>query len=117
MTKKETQNILSYVQYKDWDILLREDGDRLYLQCQFKAPCSVTGAIKTQHCRKWMLSPHMTRTEVVTTAWKAVIAAEEHEAREHFKYKGQPIFNRHIDVEYLTTLCFHEKYDSRMEKS
>jgi hypothetical protein len=54
--------------------------------------------------RKWFLSNHMTRSEVVQTAFKAVLTAEEHEAREHFKYRGQSIFDPHYDVDKLVEL-------------
>jgi hypothetical protein len=42
-----------------------------------------------QKSRKWLLSAHMTKTEIVNTAWFAVKTAIEHEAREEFFYQGQ----------------------------
>lgn len=44
---------------------------------------------------------HNTKTEIVMTALKAVLAAEEHEARERFKYRGEAIFSPHVDVDDL----------------
>lgn len=52
-----------------------------------------------------MLSPNMTKSELVQTAMKAVLAAEEHEAREHFRYRGKCIFGPHIDVDGLLAVC------------
>lgn len=43
----------------------------------------------------------MTRSEVVQTALKAVLAAVEHEAREFFTYNGRAIFGPHYDVDAL----------------
>lgn len=53
----------------------------------------------------------MVKSEVVATAMKAVLAAEEHEARELFKYRGKAIFNPHIDVDALAGVC--EKVETR----
>ena len=55
--------------------------------------------------RKWRLSPHMTDSEIVGTALKAVLTAEEHEARENFLYRGRPIFGPHLDVDQLWELA------------
>jgi hypothetical protein len=81
------------VKYRDWDFYV--SPDRSYLQVRFVADG------EAQHGRKWKLSPHMTRSEVVQTALAAVLAAEEHEARERFTYRGEPIFGPHFDVDAL----------------
>jgi len=51
--------------------------------------------------RKWLLSQHMTDSEIVQTALLAVLVCEEHEARERFRYRGAAIFGPHQDVEDL----------------
>ena len=51
--------------------------------------------------RKWRISAFMTTSEVVQTAFAALMAWWEHEAREAFTYKGQAIFGPHLDVEAL----------------
>jgi len=100
-TEQRLSAILSRVHYRDWHIALRLDGERFYLQVQFESPCIVNGAPMRQHGRKWMLSPHMSTSEVVATAFKACLAAEEHECREAFRYRGQPVFGPHVDVEWM----------------
>lgn len=65
--------------------------------------------------RKWRLSLHMTRSEIVQTALKAVLTAVEHEARERFLYKGQPIFGPHHDVDALVELCETSSSDVRVD--
>lgn len=95
---------LSQVHYKDWEFLFVITGDFGYLQIQFNAPDNdafIKGTIKRYHSRKWLLSQHMTKSELVTTALKAVLTAEEHEAREQFSYKNIRIFDPHVDVEAL----------------
>lgn len=51
--------------------------------------------------RRWPLSPHMTETEVVNTPLKAVLAAEEHETREQFRYAGVDLYSPHHSVQDL----------------
>lgn len=69
--------------------------------------CNVTGASMPWWGRKWRLSIHMTNGEVVQTAFKALMTALEHEAREQFTYKGQMVMGPHLDIDawaaYLKT--------------
>lgn len=102
------RRVLAAVKYKDWRIHIGVDGDRLYMQWKFQAQCSKTGEVCGQLSRKWYLSKHMTRSELVGTAFKAALTAEEHECREHFTYIGKRIFNPHIDVIELATICDQE---------
>lgn len=111
MTLDEMSEVLDRIEFRDWDITLTQsvpwrasEPGSTYLQVQFEAPCNVTGESQHQHGRKWLLSPHMTRSELVTPALKAVLTAVEHEAREEFLYRGEMIFAPHFDVEDLVTL-------------
>lgn len=105
MTTKEflcwAQKILDEVVFSDWTFHLGLDGDRPWLQVRFNSVDSVTGEPERQHGRKWMLSAFMTKSELVQTAFKAVITATEHEVRETFMYKGRRIFGPHFDVDAL----------------
>lgn len=103
MSPQQMQGVLDLIQFRDWELVVGGNL-RPYLQVQFDAPCNVTGESQRQHGRKWLLSPHMTRSELVTTALKAVLTAVEHEAREEFLYRGEMIFAPHFDVEDLVTL-------------
>lgn len=51
-----------------------------------------------QNGRKFYISPYMTESEVVQTAFLAIKVALEHEARESFFYNGKRVFGPHIDV-------------------
>jgi hypothetical protein len=55
----------------------------------------------------------MTKSEIVSTALKAVLTAEEHEAREQFQYKSKTIFGPHFDVDKLASLCESDSMDVR----
>jgi hypothetical protein len=43
----------------------------------------------------------MVPNEIVTTAFKAVMTAMEHEVRESFKYRDVAIYNPHLDPDSL----------------
>lgn len=69
---------------------------------------NVTGADISWKGRKWPLSQHMTDGEIVQTAFLACMTAVEHEIRETFFYKGQPIFDPHYNIDKLVELRKHQ---------
>ena len=107
------KDIIQKVAYKDYRIVLRMEDWRPYLQVQFEAPDMHTGVVETQYCRKWMISFYMTDTEIVRTAYKAVLAAVEHEVGEFFTFGGEPVFRPHMDVYALHSLSVRNKVDKR----
>lgn len=97
--------LLKLVTYKQWAFEVWEDDGRPYLQVTFEAlDLGNSGAYRARG-RKWLLSPHMTKSEIVSTALKAVLTAEEHEARESFRYKGKMVFGPHLDVDVLAEVA------------
>ncbi len=65
--------------------------------------------------RKWRLSRWVSKSEFVQTCLKAVLTTEEHEAREHFRYKSRAIYGPHIGCEELHAICRRtdERWDQR----
>jgi hypothetical protein len=114
-TFAEFEEIIRQCSFKPWTISVhRGDQCRIYLQIHDEAAvCNVTGKPAPWSGRKWYLSPHMTETEVVKTALKAVIAAVEHETLERFKYKDLSIFDPHIRVEDLIHIRLMRPLDAR----
>lgn len=118
--KSQFEEALKQVHYKGWSFIVREEGDRVsmtrrcYLQIAFNAPDRDNGHNAAWTGRKWWLSPHMTVSEIVQTALLAVLAAEEHEARENFTYRGRAIFGPHWDVDELVELHKHTKKAVRL---
>ena len=104
MTPDEMTEIVSAIKFRDWRIVVRESS-AYYLQVQFLAPDADCRTMSMQHGRKWLLSPHMTRTEIVGTALKAVLAAVEHEAREDFMFEGVRVFGPHVDIDALKSVA------------
>lgn len=106
-------NIVRKIKYKNWEFLVIGcpiDGSPWldpYLQIIFRQGNDLW------YGRKWRLSPYMTRSEIVQTAFMAVLACEEHEAREAFKYMGAAVFGPHFSVDALVQLCEQGKLDVR----
>ncbi len=104
---RDMHAILQDVECGAWEIYLGGGGmaeHHIYLQVTQVAMCNVAGDAYQVRGRKWRLSRHMTRSEVVQTALKAILTAEEHEVRERFKYRGRSIFDPHYDVDQLWAL-------------
>lgn len=103
-------DLVGRIQYKDWRVVIGEKNGVRYLQLRWLAECNSGSGIQEQTSRKWMLSEHMTKSEVIQTALLAVLTAEEHEAREQFLFDGRAIFGPHFDVNALVGLG---AYDTR----
>lgn len=102
---EKARGYLADVQYLGWRIELVMDDYRPYLQIQCDNDiCSLTGDPYSWHGRKWLLSPHMCKSEVIRTAYLAVQGAVMHEFQENFQYKGLPFMDPHIDVDQLAEL-------------
>lgn len=107
LTVNEIKAIVYKIKYRDWVFHVSYEAatyvSDLWLQVHFMAQDTESNSFSLQKCRKWRLSVHMTETEIVRTAWKALLAAVEHEAGEEFLYDGVAIYNPHIDVQHLRT--------------
>lgn len=73
-------------------------GHYLRVSCP-EGSCNLTAADLPWKGRKWRLSRHMTDMEFVLTAFKAILTALEHEAREVFKVDGVALLDSHLDLE------------------
>ena len=101
-TLADFTDIIVKLAYQGWTFEVNEqDPGEFYLQLHWTEACADTGRLQRQSSRKWKLSPWMTRSEVVQTAFKAVLTAVEHEARENFRYRDVAIFGPHFDVDDL----------------
>ena len=105
MLKGDIKEILEQITYKPgWEFNL---DDKLNLQVRFFADGEI------QKGRKWQISIYSCKSEVVQTCMKAILACEEHETREKFKYRGRSIFGPHFDVDALVEICDQERIDCR----
>jgi len=109
MSDEIVRLVLGRISFPGISFVLGDKNGTLYLQVRSDGGrCNVSGAAMAWSGRKWMLSRHMTVSEIVQTAFKAVMTALEHEARENFKYRGAAIFGPHFDVERLVSLAADE---------
>lgn len=115
-TRAQFYTWLQSVHYQDWKFAVVNDDGKLYLQIKWIEHCSINGKPAPQSSRKWLLSQYMTKSEFIQTCLKAVLTAVEHEAREHFKYKGEAVYRPHYDVDALHALCVSKALDCRKEK-
>jgi len=114
-TPEEIREIVGHISYLDWEVRVRKDGDRDYLQVFGHGPDPKDGMKDAQWSgRKWMLSPHMCKNELIRTAYKAIECAVAHEMNECFLYKGVAIMTPHMDYEEIVDIMTdHDCSDSR----
>ena len=113
-TKSSLETLTKQIKYKNYEFrIISKPSSTFLLQPQFHASCNFKIGEKStlRSGRKWYISPHATKSEVIRTAFKAVLTCEEHETREQFKYNGHAVFSPHIDVDELLKSC--EKLDKR----
>lgn len=92
--------VLRRVTYKDWRWNTLLKGASVHIQVAFN---DKDGEEHTG--RKWYVSSHATDSEIVQTALAAILAAEEHEARELFLVDGVACFGPHFSVDDLVDLA------------
>lgn len=105
--------VIKDIQFRDYEFVVVGEDGKTYLQAQYYEPDIVTGKTELQKTRKWLLSPHMTKSEVVQTAFKCALTSMEHRTREHFLYKNERVYSPHYDVEALVELCRQNRFDER----
>jgi hypothetical protein len=104
---------LQDVRYLDYQFVVHEGIQGLYLQANFPEADIVTGKVEQQFTRKWKLSNYMTKSEIIQTAFKCALTSAEHRCREHFRYKGSAVYSPHYDVDELEQLCKRKAFDYR----
>lgn len=99
--------------FEDYMFTVTEGHGGIHLQARYIDLDIVSGKAEVQHTRKWLLSPAMTRSEIVQTCFKLVMTSMEHRARESFTYRGKRVFGPHFDVEALWQICTDRRFDVR----
>jgi len=104
LTTEDVRAVLSKVGFKDGRFLVEVSDGGFLMEFVCEEPDVATGAVQTYHGRKWHISWEATPSDIVRTAFKAVVTWQEHEARERFTYRGVPVFGPHCDVDALVHL-------------
>lgn len=116
MAIADVQAILKEVAFMDYTLLATEseyDG-RWFMQGSYREACIDTGAEALHMTRRWLLTPYMTKSEVVQTAFKLCLTSMEHRTREHFLFRGRRVYGPHFDVEALWAIA-EDATDARKE--
>src|SRR5689334_13519276 len=113
MTIDEMKEIVAMIEYEGYVFDVLEKNGVPYLRARYLEPDVITKKLEWQHTRKWQLSEHMVKSEIVQTALKCLLTSAEHRVREHFLYRGERVFGPHYDVEALVELCRARRLDYR----
>ena len=105
MLIERAEAILADVTFGDYHFEVRAGHGGVFLRASYMEPDVYSGVVERQETRKWLLSPHMTKSEIVQTAFKCCWTSFEHRCREGFLYKGRRVFGPHFDVDDLWNLC------------
>jgi hypothetical protein len=81
---------------------------RVYIQLEYRAPCTKTGIYQNWKSGKHYLSSHMTEDEVVKRVYVALKDAVIHEVMEGFKFDNKIVFNPHVNFRELIKITDKE---------
>jgi hypothetical protein len=70
-----------------------------HLQVTYNEADIDTGKLEQQYSRKWFIADEATESDVVDTAFAAVMRSYDHVVQEHFTYKGKRVFSPHFTIE------------------
>lgn len=107
------REVIEAVKFGEYIFRVRTSHGATHLQATYLDADIRTGKLDQQWTRKWLLTPGMTKSEIVQTAFKCCITSMEHRTREGFTYKGRRIFGPHFDVDALVEICEQGRHDYR----
>jgi hypothetical protein len=99
LTFKEVVAIIDDIWYEDWTKEIRNIDEKLSL---FRWIWEENGEL--QRARFWVIDHTQPHSDIVRTVLAATLMAEEHEARERFRYKGKRVFNPHYNIDKLAEI-------------
>lgn len=114
-TLADIKAIISQISFMDRTFRILEKGDGFLLQLQYYEADieNPTGPPLLQRARKWYISPWMTETEIVETAFAACRRSMDHMLKEHFTYQGQRVYSPHFDIKARLDLAHRKQFDRR----
>lgn len=116
MNVNRVREVIALCAHPEYDFVVLTDGrGEFYLQASYLESDVDSGNVERQLTRRWFLSPEMTESEIVQTAFKCVITSAEHRVREWFRFAGNQVFSPHFDVHALWQLAEDKKFCHRHE--
>jgi hypothetical protein len=103
LTLGQIEKALADVKYKDCSFNAEEVAGGFHLWITGLEDDTYSGQRELQQGRKWFVSQHCKKSDVIRTAFKAVSTWAEHEAREAFQYKDVRVFSPHLNVDQLVS--------------
>jgi hypothetical protein len=116
VTKEEAQAIIDLISFENYTFEVLKRNGSMFLRARYMEADIITNIPSEQFTRKWQLSEHMVKSELVQTAFKCALTSMEHRTRENFTYKGVRVFGPHFDVEALVEICQAKRLDYRGKK-
>jgi RNA binding exosome subunit len=113
LTNEDLLYTLSKIVFRDWQFHTGTMGSGFYIQPSFMAKDRNTQEMKGHHGRKWYVSRYSTDSEVVQTAFKAIVTALEHEAREEFTFRGVAVFGPHFDLNGVVDAVYYGHFKEK----
>lgn len=103
----EIKKLVAQITYKpNWDIMCMWDSPASYIQIHVT---NSIDSVSRETCEwksgKRYLSEFMCRQELIGVVYGLIEAAEIHEMREWFRYKGASIYNPHLDPDVLVEVA------------
>jgi len=105
MKHEELLTILGNIKILDRLFVTTPTNRGWHLQVTYNEADVDTGMIEQQYSRKWFVADDATESDVVDTAFAAVMRSYDHVVQEHFLYKGKRIFSPHFSVEQRLTMA------------
>lgn len=115
-TRQQIQKILDQIKFRDRKFRLLDKGDGFLLQMSYFEPdveADSNAEPVLQSTRKYYISPYMTTSEIVETAWLCVQRSQLHVASEHFTYEGKRVYSQHFNIAGRIELCDNDDFDRR----
>lgn len=104
LTAAEVRQVIEDIEYKDWVFEYKPVQNGIMIWPMFQRVDSVTGYLDwSKNMRPWYVEYWRDKGYLVQTIFKMIEAAEEHELRETFKYKGEAIYGPHRVQSSITT--------------
>ena len=99
--EERLREVLSNISFNGLRFLVESCDRGFLIQLAGEEADAATGESQTYLGRKWHIPDRASPSDIVRTAFKAVVTWQEHEAREKFMYRGIPVFGPHSDVDDL----------------
>lgn len=110
MTIQQLRQILDQIQIFDrtFEAIHLKD-EFLLFRVTYNEPDIDTGVIERQCSRWWPIADDATETDIVETAFLAVMRSYDHVVKEHFLYRGRRVYSPHFSIEARIEMCDSQK--------